>query len=438
MSVAERGRIAGLRTITRLAGSKTLDRARMRGRVERALYRGSKNGFRAAVLTGRTFAAASKLARPARQHSARERHLFDLTPEDEQAMLCEAVSDFAAAAVRPAALDADSAAETPRELIEQAAELGLGMLGIPEELGGVIAERSATTCVLASEALAHGDMGIAFAILAPGAVASAIGLWGDADQQASYLPPFAGENPPAAALSLLEPRPAFDPLALATKARRDGGDWVISGEKSLVPRAASCELFVVAAEAEGGGPTLFLLEAGSQGLYSEREPAMGLRAASTSRLILEDVRVPASARLADGDPAAYRELVQRARLAWSALANGTSRAVLDYVIPYVKEREAFGEPIANRQAVAFCVADIAIELDGMRLATWRAASRADQGKSFSRETALARSLCARHGMRIGADGVQLLGGHGYVKEHPVERWYRDLRATAIMEGALLA
>jgi alkylation response protein AidB-like acyl-CoA dehydrogenase len=125
-------------------------------------------------------------------------------------------------------------------------------------------------------------------------------------------------------------------------------------------------------------------------------------------------------------------------VAWCALASGTAKAVLDYVIPYVKEREAFGEPIANRQAVAFGVADMAIELDGMRLATWRAASRADQGRSFAREAALARSLCARHGMSIGSEGVQLLGGHGYVKDHPVERWYRDLRATAIMEGALLA
>jgi alkylation response protein AidB-like acyl-CoA dehydrogenase len=111
--------------------------------------------------------------------------------------------------------------------------------------------------------------------------------------------------------------------------------------------------------------------------------------------------------------------------------------VLDYVIPYVKEREAFGEPIANRQAVAFCVADIGIELEGMRLTSWRAASRADQGLSFAREAALARSLCARNGVKIGADGVQLLGGHGYVKEHPVERWYRDLRAVGLMEGALL-
>jgi alkylation response protein AidB-like acyl-CoA dehydrogenase len=116
---------------------------------------------------------------------------------------------------------------------------------------------------------------------------------------------------------------------------------------------------------------------------------------------------------------------------------GTGRAVLDYVVPYVNERRAFGEPISNRQAVAFTVANIAIELEGMRLATLRAASRVDQDLAFAREVTLARRLCSERGMVIGSDGVQLLGGHGYVKEHPVERWYRDLRAAGLMEGAVL-
>jgi alkylation response protein AidB-like acyl-CoA dehydrogenase len=111
--------------------------------------------------------------------------------------------------------------------------------------------------------------------------------------------------------------------------------------------------------------------------------------------------------------------------------------VLDYVVPYVNERVAFGEPVSNRQGVAFPVANIAIELEGMRLATYRAVARADQGKPFAREAALARRLCAERGMAIGSDGVGLLGGHGYVTEHPVERWYRDLRAAGLMEGAVL-
>jgi alkylation response protein AidB-like acyl-CoA dehydrogenase len=152
---------------------------------------------------------------------------------------------------------------------------------------------------------------------------------------------------------------------------------------------------------------------------------------------MEEVRLPAGALLGEGDRQIYAECVQRARLAWCALSVGCAKAVLDYLIPYVNDRVAFGEPISNRQAVAFSVADVAIELEGMRLTTWRAASRADMGKQFAREVALARTLCAQKGMKIGADGVQLLGGHGYVKEHPVERWYRDLRAAGVMEGALL-
>ncbi len=137
------------------------------------------------------------------------------------------------------------------------------------------------------------------------------------------------------------------------------------------------------------------------------------------------------------DGSTYTECVRLARLAWCALAVGTGQAVLDYVTPYVKEREAFGEPIAHRQSVAFMVANIAIELQSMRLLTWKAASRAAAGKDFAREVALARKLCADKGMQIGLDGVQLLGGHGFVKEHPVERWYRDLRAIGVMEGAVL-
>jgi alkylation response protein AidB-like acyl-CoA dehydrogenase len=141
--------------------------------------------------------------------------------------------------------------------------------------------------------------------------------------------------------------------------------------------------------------------------------------------------------LAGGDPAAFADCIRRARLAWCAMAIGTARAVLEHVIPYVNERRAFGEPISHRQAVAFTVADIATELEGMRLLTLRAAALADAGKDMAREVALARALCAAKGRQIGSDGIQLLGGPGFVKEHPVERWYRDLSAVGVMEGALL-
>jgi alkylation response protein AidB-like acyl-CoA dehydrogenase len=149
------------------------------------------------------------------------------------------------------------------------------------------------------------------------------------------------------------------------------------------------------------------------------------------------VKVPASALIGEGAPQVFADAIQLGRLGWCALAVGTGQAVLDYVIPYVNERRAFGEPISHRQAVAFMVANLAIELDGMRLTTYRAAARVDQDHSFARDVAVARRLCSERGMAIGSDGVQLLGGHGYVKEHPVERWYRDLRAAGLMEGVLL-
>ena len=344
---------------------------------------------------------------------------------------------FAADQIRPAAKAADDARKTPPELLAQATELGVAMLGVPAELGGVMEEGAATTTVLIGEALAHGDMGIAYAALAPGAVATAIGLWGSAEQEATYLPSFTGEDVPAAALAILEPRPLFDPLKLETKARRDGEDWVLDGAKSLIARATECELFLVAAEAEGVGPALFVVESGAKGLSIEDEPAMGLRPAATGRLLIEGVRVPGTAILGEGKRADYVECVNRARIAWCSLAVGTAQAVLDYVIPYVNERQAFGEPISNRQGVAFPVSEIGIESSGMRLATLRAASRADQGENFAREASIARRLCVQKGMKIGSDGVQLLGGHGYIKEHPVERWYRDLRSAGVMEGALL-
>jgi alkylation response protein AidB-like acyl-CoA dehydrogenase len=436
--IADRSMGFGLKALNRLAGSTLLDRMKIRKQVEKIVYRTTKNGFRTATAAGRTFKAAQKLGKPARQARSKSTGLFDVTPDDEQQMFQEAGRSFAEEKIRPAALEADADCSTPPELLAATAELGVNMLGVPEELGGVMQEQAAVTTVLIGEALAHGDLGIAYAALAPGAVATAIGHWGSAEQESTYLPAFTGEDVPAAALAILEPRPLFDPLKLETMARREGGDWVIDGVKSLVARATDCELFLVAAErGDGAGPTLFVIESGADGLSVEAEPAMGLRPAATGRLLLEGVRVPASAVLGEGRAEDYVECVNRARIAWSALAVGTSQAVLDYVIPYVNERTAFGEPISNRQGVAFAVSDIGIETDGMRLVTYRAASRADRGEGFAREAALARRLAASKGMEIGSDGVQLLGGHGFVKEHPVERWYRDLRAAGVMEGALL-
>jgi alkylation response protein AidB-like acyl-CoA dehydrogenase len=426
----------GLALLNRLAGAPLLHRLGLREPVRAAVFQATRAGFRTAAAAGRVFQAVPRPGGPpARPPAAARRDLLDLTPTDDQRMIVDAVGEFAAEQLRPRAADADAACQTPADVFDRAAELGIPLLGVPEELGGVGTERSATTGVLVAEAMAHGDMGLAVACLAPSAVSTALALWGDADQQATYLPAFVGDNAPAAALAVLEPHPLFDPFQLRTKASRTATGFVVDGVKSLVPRACAGELFVVAADLEGRGPALFVVESSAAGLSVEADPSMGLRAAAMGRLVLDGVRLPERSLLTSG--AGYADCVRLARLGWCALAVGTARAVLDYVIPYVNDRVAFGEPVSHRQGVAFKVADIGIELEGMRLVTYRAASRADQGLPYAREVALARTLCVAKGMAIGSDGVQLLGGHGYVKEHPVERWYRDLRAVGVAEGVVL-
>lgn len=425
----------GLRVLNRFAGSDLIDRLRLRKASEQTLFHATRMGFRAAGAVGRSFSAVQKLVKPARLKGASPSDLFDITPSEEQAMLRDAAASFAVDALRPAATQADHDGAASAELLKQSADLGIALVGIPEEIGGAGTERSAMTNVLVTEALAQGDMSLAVACLAPSAVSTALVLWGNEIQQATYLPAFTGDNAPAAALAILESQVLFDPFRLSTTAQRapDGG-YELSGAKSLVPLAARAELFIVAAALEGA-PALFIVESKTAGLSVAAEPAMGLRAASTGRLVLERVQLPATALLAQGE--SYAECVQLARLGWCALATGVAQAALDYVANYSNERIAFGEPISHRQSVAFSVANIGIETEAMRLLTYRAASRSDQGKNFERETALARRLCADKGAWIGSEAVQLLGGHGFVKEHPVERWYRDLRAAGVMEGVVL-
>lgn len=434
MSFAESAMGFGLKALNRLAGSKAIDALKLRTLAERGLYHSTRAGFAVAGKAGRSFSAAQKLLTPARLPRAAGAGLFNLKPTDEQEMLRDAARAFAQQSLRPAAAAADSACAAPASLLQESAALGFTALCIPEDLGGAGCARSSVTQVLIASALAEGDLALAVACLAPSAVATALTLWGNAAQQAHYLPAFAGDNPPAAALAVQEPQVLFDTFALTTQALRSDGGYVLNGVKSLVPRGADCELFVIAAMLDGA-PRLFIAESKTHGLTLQAEPAMGLRAAATTRLALRDVKLEATALL--GTAADYAECITLSRLAWCALAHGCGQAVLDHVIPYANQRIAFGEPISHRQAVAFMIADISVELDGLRLATLRAAAKAERGEDYVREVAIARELATRKAMQIGNDGVQVLGGHGFTKEYPVERWYRDLRACGFMEGVVL-
>ncbi|ORM25169.1 acyl-CoA dehydrogenase family protein [Williamsia sp. 1135] len=428
-----------MRVLTTVTGSEFADKYKIREPLNRIAYEGTKTGFKTIGAANRAFASAQGGGK-AKRLTTTPKNYFNLFPDDEQKMIADTVREFATEILRPAAHDADAAATAPAEILTRSAELGITMINVPEEFDGAATERGVVTNSLVAEAMAYGDMGLALPLLAPSGVATTLTQYGSDAQQKTYLPDYAGESVPQSAVVIAEPRALFDAMTLQTKATRVPSGYRLNGVKSFVPAAGSSELFIIGAQLDGR-PALFIVESSTKGLVVEADPGMGVRAAGMGRLLLTDVTVPSNALLGEeeGDAAfsAYRDVVRLARLGWSSLAVGTAHAVLDYVIPYVNERVAFGEPISNRQAVAFMVATMATELDSIRLVTLRGAARAEQGLSFAREAALARKLTADKGMQIGSDGVQLLGGHGFTKEHPVERWFRDLRGAAIGEGIVV-
>jgi alkylation response protein AidB-like acyl-CoA dehydrogenase len=425
-----------LKIMTQLAGSKRLERSGLLKPFEQLLYQGSKTVVSTAVEAMKRARPVMKLMQPTRMKPASApTGLFDLTLTDSQQMVRDTMQKFAKNTLRPAALHADEASAPPQGLLEEAHGLGLSMLAVPEELGGAGEARSPMTNAIVCEDLARGDASLALAALAPVAFAHALVDYGTAEQQGEYLPVFAGEEFYPAAVALLERRPLFDPHRLSTRATLQNGGYVLNGVKVMVPLAEDAQVLLIIADL-AGKPQGFIVEKGTPGVTITAEPTMGLRAAKLGTVKLDNVRLPAKAKLGGDEGMDGERLIDLARIAWGAVAVGVCDAILDYVKTYCSDRVAFGEPIVYRQSVAFMIANIAIELDGLRLLVWRAASRAEAGKSFRREAALVRVQAAEKAMEIATNGVQLLGGAGYIKEHPVELWYRQLRAIAIVEGAL--
>lgn len=418
--------------VSRFAGSEFSRRYQLNDAANKVAYLSTRTGFKAVVTLARPFQKVNNKSAGKRLKHATPPSLFDLNFTEEQQFIRDSVQRFSRELIRPAAYEADKNATMPEGVALQLGELGLSYLSIGEEHGGAATEYDVVTGALIAEDLAHGDMSIAYGLLSPLAVASAISRWGDAGQQETYLASFVDEEPPKAAIAVQEQSAVFNPAQLATRATASSSGYVLNGEKSLVPLGSEAELYLVAAQLNGQ-PRVFIVEAGTEGLGWVDEPAMGMKAAQTGTLVLDNVKLSPNALLGGSD-FDYQAFIDLGVLHWCAIAVGCCQAVLDYVIPYVNDREAFGEPVSHRQSVAFMVANIGIELESMRLLVWRAASRAQQGLDFHKEAFLARQLCAERSMEIGTNGVQLLGGHGYTKEHPVERWYRDLRAMAIMHG----
>ncbi|TXJ08100.1 MAG: acyl-CoA dehydrogenase [Acinetobacter sp.] len=420
----------GLALLTKLASSDVLDQLNIRKLVERSLYHGSKTGFSTLSKTQKAFKSSNP--QPKQRLNPQNKNLFDLGLNEEQAMLHEALQSFASEVIYPLAAHADHDAKFPPELFEQVQELALNFYALPEQYGGVAAEQSVVSNVLIAEDLARGDYALTAGLLSTFSVINAITRWGSQEMQSRYLAAFAEDADIQASIASQENTPAFNPLKLKTKAEKLDHGYQITGEKTLVVLGEQADILLVTAE-YNGKPDVFIIE-WDDSIAVKSTPAMGLKATETATLRF--MQTPAR-RLGDDD-FNYSEFLDYGHLMWCAMAVGTCEAVKAYCINYANERTAFGEPISHRQSVAFMIADMAIEIDAMRMLVWNAASLAEAGKPFHREAYLARLLCAEKSMKIGTDGVQILGGHGFTKEHPVERWYRDLRATAIMQSGLHA
>lgn len=361
--------------------------------------------------------------------------MISFEPTEEQQLIIETVRQFARQEIRPGAREAEESAKLPAARLGQAHELGLVANALPEAFGGG-GERSAVTGCLIAEELAWGDLATALAILSPALLAFPVSDFGTEEQKQAVLPALAGQTFVPGSLALVEPRFDFHAFAPQTRARREGDGFVLEGRKCQVPWLdGSDTVLVVASEQEG--PQAFLVPRDASGLSATPERHMGIRALPTVELELRDVRVPASARLGGGAGADVRALVNRGRVALAALAVGVARAAFETARDYAKERHAFGAPIATKQAIAFKLADMAIEIDGARLLTWEAAWKLDRGEDATREAALARQQTQRMALDVSDAAVQILGGHGYIREYLPELCLRNARGFASFEALAL-
>jgi acyl-CoA dehydrogenase len=360
--------------------------------------------------------------------------MISFTPTDEQQLIIETVRRYAAERLRPLAHDADETGTTPPEIITRGWDLGLLPSAIPEQYGGFGEAHSALTGALAAEELSHGDLAMALYLLTPNLFGIPVLHCGTEEQKQQWLPRLTDAAFVPYTAALVEPRWDFDPHALHTTAEREMDAYVLNGHKAYVPLAADARAFLVYAR-EGGATQAFIVEKGAGGLtVLERERHMGLRALPTYEVRLEDVRVPLAARLG-GDGGCNAELLLNySRVALAALAVGVARGAFEYARDYAKQREAFGRPIAQFQAIAFMLAEMAIELDAARTMTWEAAWMLDQGKQATRAAALAKQYADDAVLFVADRAVQTLGGHGYIREHPVERWLREGRGFSTFLG----
>jgi len=364
---------------------------------------------------------------------------FDLT--DEQRLMQKTAHEFAEREMRPLALEYDRKGTVPWEVIRKAHALSLDTAFIPEAYGGGGID-STLTHVIVTEELNWGCAGMATGLIGAGLAYLPIIHMGTEDQKKRLLTRFTGPEARLGALCLTEPDAGSDVANISTTATKDGKQWVLNGVKRFITNGGIADIHVVFATVDKNlgyfGIRAFAVEHDTPGLKAGKvEDKMGVRASHTAEVILDDCRIPAGNMLGSDEKTAFygaMKTLESSRPLVAAGAVGIARAAYEYALDYARKRKAFGSPIAKKQAIAFMLADMKTKVDAARLLTWRAASMNDHGLPMNKEASMAKLFAADMAMEVTTDAVQILGGAGYMKDEPVEKWMRDAKIFQIWEG----
>jgi alkylation response protein AidB-like acyl-CoA dehydrogenase len=352
----------------------------------------------------------------------------------EQRELRALAHEFAERELRPIAREWDELEDCPPGLLGKAAALGLTSHAIPAEYGG--GGVSAVTSSLVAEELSWGCAGLAAPIGATMFPVRPLLRAGSDEQKRRWLPRLASEQGCLAAIAFTEPGAGSDVAGIGATARRDGDEYVLNGEKCYVTNGGIAELTIVFVKLDGE-VTAFLLEAGDPGVQAGRkEPKLGLRSSYTGSIQLDEARLPPDRLLGEeGEGLALAlDFFAHSRPQVAASAVGIARAAFEYATAYANERQAFGKPLIAKQGVSFKLADMAIQVEAARLLVWRAAAALDAGEDAGLLGSYAKAFAADTAMSVTTDAVQVLGGAGIMRDHPVEKWLRDAKVLQIVEG----
>ncbi len=364
---------------------------------------------------------------------------FDIT--DEQKEMREMAHRFAEREIRPVAAEYDEREEVPWDVIHKAAEAGFLSYYLPERYGGGGITDKMTQCIV-DEEISWGCAAVSSILGGASLCATPILLAGDEDQKFKYLSLLADPKElKLGAFALTEPSSGSDAASLATQAIRDGRQYIINGYKTFITNAGIADLYVIFATVDISrghrGITAFVVEKDTPGLVvGKKEKKMGIRGSHTATLAFEDMHVPVQNRLGEEGEGfkIAMQTFERTRVHIAISSVGVARAAYEYALGYAQERIQFGKPIINYQGIGFKLADMATQIEAARLLTWQAAYLADQGRPNTKEASMAKVFAADTAMKVTTEAVQILGGYGYMRDYPVEKWMRDAKIMQIYEG----